>query len=209
VYKRQGKHIYAGDHPSAVPMGKWDSDQPLYCLNTSDHIIPVKGWEFLDYDETADGDEEALAWVEKKVNGTAPDAERKYNDACFAVDETARIRLLSGACVAAKDIKIGDRLSTGCLISGTIQRQVSEVCKVAGTRMTPATLRWTGTEWRRYGMDHAYQKDATEIFVSFVAVPHSQIELEDGTRVRDYMEVCSPDAKDPYTPYLNGQPTMA
>ena len=202
--KHEGKQIYEGEHPAAIPIGPWDSDEPLYCLNTTTHVIPVQGWEFLDYDETAEGDEDALAWVEERVNNqAATKTSRAYADACFAMEETARIRLSTGACVAARDLQIGDRLSTGCLIAGTIRRQVSEICNLNGVRMTPATLYWTGTEWQRLGVDHSYQKDAAEEFVSFIAVPHSQIELEDGTRIRDYMEVCSPDAKDPYTPYLN------
>jgi hypothetical protein len=41
-------------------------------------------------------------------------------------------------------------------------------------------------------------------FVSFVVVPNSQLELEDGTRVRDYMELCSPDAETYYTAHLEG-----
>ena len=203
--KYEGKHIYAGEHPAAIPMGPWNSEEPLFCLNTTSHVIPIGGWEFLDYDETAEGDAEALAWVEKTINNKDIKASQAhvYADACFALEETARIRMASGACVAARDLQIGDRLSTGCLIAGTIRRQVSEICEVGGVRMTPATLHWADTEWRRLGADHPYQHAAEE-FVSFVAVPHSQIELENGMRIRDYMEVCSPDAKDPYTPYLKG-----
>jgi hypothetical protein len=198
--RHMGQFIYAGEHPAAVQLGPWDSEEPLYCLNTTDHTIPLKGWEFLDYDETAAGDEEALAWVERTLND-APSTPKAYADACFAMEDSARVRMASGDLVAAKDVKIGDRLSTGCQVAGIIRRQVVESCRVGGVRVTPATLRWTGEEWKRFGADHAAMEDRDE-FVSFVAVPHSQIELEDGTRVRDYMEVCTPDAKEPYTPYI-------
>ena len=50
----------AGDHPDAIKLGPWTSDEPLYCLNTSDNKIPVYDLIFLDYDETTDGDKDDL-----------------------------------------------------------------------------------------------------------------------------------------------------
>jgi hypothetical protein len=46
-------------------------------------------------------------------------------------------------------------------------------------------------------------------WVSFVVVPHSQIELEDGMIVRDYMELCSPDAEQYYTQRLLSKPSSS
>lgn len=193
--KHDGKWIMAGDHPHAIPYGPWDSDDHLYCLNTTDHTIPIEYLTFMDYDETPEGDEETLKWVEETINAAPSTIDRRsYVDACFAIEETVKIRTSRGV-IAAQDIQIGDRLTTGSEVVGLIRRHVSEVCTLSnGVRMTPATLYWDKTEWKRMGQHLAYRKEACEM-VSFVVVPNSQIELEDGMRVRDYMEVCSPDSE--------------
>ena len=200
--KHNGKLIMAGDHPNAILHGPWDSDEHLYCLNTSDHTIPMDYLTFMDYDETPEGDEATLQWIEEKINAKKSTAtHHSYADACFTIDETARIRTEKGL-IQAKDIKIGDRLTTGSEVVGLIRREVSEVCTLAnGVRMTPATLYWDVNEWKRLGQHHAYQKVNCQM-VSFVVTPNSQIELEDGMRVRDYMEVCSPDSEQYYSALL-------
>lgn len=201
--KHNGKLIMAGDHPNAIPYGPWDSDEHLYCLNTSDHTIPMEYLTFMDYDETPEGDDDTLKWIEEKINAKkVPSSEhRSYADACFAIDDTAKIRTERGL-IAAKDVQIGDRLSTGSEVVGLIRREVSEVCTLEnGVRMTPATLYWDQTEWKRLGQHRAYQKIDCQM-VSFVVTPNSQIELENGMRVRDYMEVCSPDSEQYYSALL-------
>ena len=201
--KHNGKLIMAGDHPNAIPKGPWDSDEPLYCLNTTDHTIPMEYLTFMDYDETPEGDEQTLKWIEEKINAKRVPAteHRMYEDACFAIEENAMIRTEKGL-IAAKDIQIGDRLTTGSEVVGLIRREVSEVCTLAnGVRMTPATLYWDTREWKRLGQHHMYQKMKGQM-VSFVVTPNSQIELEDGMRVRDYMEVCSPDSEQYYSALL-------
>ena len=200
--KHNGKLIMAGDHPNAIPHGPWNSDDHLYCLNTSDHTIPMDYLTFMDYDETPAGDEATLQWIEEKINAKKSNAtHHSYVDACFAIDETANIRTEKGL-IQAKNIKIGDRLTTGSEVVGLIRREVSEVCMLAnGVRMTPATLYWDINEWKRLGQHHDYHKVNCQM-VSFVVTPNSQIELEDGMRVRDYMEVCSPDSEQHYSALL-------
>ena len=43
--------------------------------------------------------------------------------------------------------------------------------------------------------------------VSFIVIPNSQIELEDGLRIRDYMELCSPDSEIHYSKCLESKNT--
>lgn len=205
-----GSYLYAGDHPSAIPLGPWNSDAPLYCLNTSTHTIPIEYLTFLDYDETAEGDADTLQWIEGKINGKESVGKSyPYADACFAMNEEAKIKTQDGV-VAAKDIKIGDKLSTGSEVVGLIRREVSEICTLSnGVQLTPATLYWEKEteQWKRFGEHQAYTTRQTKEMVSFVVVPNSQIELEDGTRIRDYMEVCSPDSKMHYTAIFDSKRT--
>ena len=205
LYK--GKPIMAGDHPRAIRMGPWNSDDLLYCVNTSDHHIPVEYLIFMDYDETSEGDKETLNFIDSRVNGlTKPKwKDYKYEDSCFAIEEHRKIKTTSGL-KQAKDIQVGDKLSTGCEVVGLIRREITESCTLPnGVQVTPATLYWNASQnqWNRCGEDYTWTKTPTKKeWVSFVVVPHSQIELEDGTTVRDYMELCSPDAEQYYTQHL-------
>ena len=206
----KGKPIMAGDHPHAIRMGPWNSDDLLYCVNTSDHHIPVEYLLFMDYDETSEGDKETLNFIDSRVNGFTKPKHKDYNykDSCFAIDEQRIIKTKSGL-KAAKDITVGDKLSTGSEVVGLIRREITEVCTLPnGIEITPATLYWnpTANQWNRCGEDYKWTTIPTKKeWVSFVVVPHSQIELEDGTIVRDYMELCSPDAEQYYSQCLTKQ----
>jgi hypothetical protein len=203
----EGKTIMAGDHPHAIRLGPWDSDDSLYCVNTSNHKIPVSYLTFMDYDETSEGDNDTFHLIDRRINGLTIKKQVKkdytYKDSCFAIEEHAKIKTENGLC-AAKDIKIGMKLSTGSEVVGLIRRQVSESCILPNQiHVTPATLYWNAeaNQWRRCGEDYEFVSKQDE-WISFVVVPNSQIELEDGTRVRDYMELCSPDAEQYYTQIL-------
>lgn len=94
-----------------------------------------------------------------------------------------------------------------------IQKLVTDTVTVNGVEMTPTTLYWAPEEsqWKRTGtvatVGEAETSDTVpKTFLSFVAVPNSQIELENGLRIRDYLEWCSPDAETPYrTAMIGGQ----
>jgi len=203
----EGKPIMAGDHPYAIRLGPWDSDDLLYCVNTSNHKIPVSYLQFMDYDETSEGDNDTFHLIDRRINGVSMKKQVKkdysYKDSCFAIEEHAKIKTENGT-YAAKDITIGMKLSTGSEVVGLIRRQVVESCTLPNqVHVTPATLYWKAEEnqWRRCGEDYEFVEKKDE-WISFVVVPNSQIELEDGTRVRDYMELCSPDAEQYYTQIL-------
>jgi hypothetical protein len=199
-----GKAIKAVDHPHAVSMGPWDSDELLYCLNTDTNRIPVSYLTFLDYDETSEGDQETMKYVEERINASEVQKETyPFKEYGFAISETIGIKTANGI-VAAKDIKMGEKLENGSTIIGVIRRKMNEVCTPFGDPtkiVTPSTLYWDQTKWTRFGETHSFVKKPREL-LSFVAVPSSQIELEDGTIVRDYMELCSPDAEIHYSKHI-------
>jgi hypothetical protein len=233
VYHK-GKRVRADAHPDARPLGPWGTE-PLYCLNTDTHHIPIDGYVFMDYDETAEADEEAMRRVEVRVNGgglyraSCPHTSllqggmRALKDsvgsegsgssvgsAGMALAPSTRIRLATGECKAAAELRRGDRLSTGSTVAGVIQKLVTDTVTVNGVEMTPTTLYWAPevSQWKRTGVVGAAEtsETASKTFLSFVAVPNSQIELESGIRIRDYLEWCSPDAEAPYrTAMIGGQ----
>jgi hypothetical protein len=202
----EGRAIKAGDHPHAIPLGPWTSEKHLYCLNTDDHHIPVSVLTFMDYDETSAADKMTMTWMEQRLNGKGDQVTPRtytFHEYGFAVKDTTRIMTKTGP-QEAKDIRVGDELSTNGTVAGIIRKKVSQRCQTTtGTWITPSTLYWESAEsnWKRMGDRYAVE-DCDEDYVSFVVVPHSQIELEDGTTVRDYMEICSPDSEMYYAKQL-------
>ena len=199
-----GYPIMAEEHPDAISLGPWDSDEPLYCLGTSNNRIPVGKHVFLDYDETSDGDKETMNFIESTINGKELEhIGYKFTEYCPAIGENTKIRTENGV-VLAKDINIGDKLNTGSKVVGLIRRQVSEICTLLdGTIVTPSTLVWDEefNKWNRVGNIIDCKREEAEL-VSFIVVPNSQIELENGIRIRDYMELCSPDSEMYYSKCL-------
>ena len=205
--KLLGHPIKAGEHPDAINMGTWDSDEPLYCLNTHDNMILIDGHEFLDYDETSEGDHATMNYIEGRINAENVNTAYKFHEYCPAIAETVAIKTLRGD-ILAKDIKIGDKLTTGSDVVGLIRRNVNEVCILDDkTQLTSSTLYWDSqcNKWIRIGEKLPIIREDKE-FISFVVAPNSQIELANGLRIRDYMELCSPDSEIHYSRCLETAP---
>jgi len=201
-----GYHIKAIDHPDAIHISNWNSDEPLYCLNTSDNHILIDGINFLDYDETSEGDKDTMNFIENRINSTLVNKEYKFNEYCSAIHEDTVIKTNEGN-KKASDVVIGDKLVTGGEVVGLIRRKVNEICRLSnGVITTPSTLYWNSelNKWERFGQKIEYIKEHTEL-VSFIVIPNSQIELEDGLRIRDYVELCSPDSEIHYSKCLEIQ----
>ena len=198
----QGKPIKAGQHPHAISDGPWNKDDLLYCLNTNTHFIPVSHFTFLDYDETPSGDKDTMNFIENRINSTNNKKDYSFTEYGFGIGEETRIKTLTGL-IQAKDITIGTQLSTGSKIAGIIRKQFKEICNLDdSTSITPSTLYWNTNHWSRIGNTHTFSNEHSSELLSFVVVPNSQIELENGMIVRDYMEICSPDSETYYSSYL-------
>ena len=103
--------------------------------------------------------------------------------------------------VLLRDVRLGDTLSTGATVVGIVHKEVREVCRIGPSRMGSATLVWVPEmqRWIRAGEFSAVQTlDEPTVFIGLIVVSNSQIELADETVVRDYLELCSPDAEEFY-----------
>ena len=209
----------SADHPDAIPLGPY-ARRSLVCLNTDTHTIPIGGFVFRDYDETNTADTETMRFVESRVNGSAAASAAAtaaapkpytFTDSTTAVQRSCRIKLKDGTYKAARNLQLGDELSTGSKIVGILHKQQTEFCCVptaAGKPefVSPATLLWNpaAAKWIRAGELHKpyslkSQPTSPLVFLSFIVTPNSQLELESGLTVRDYMELCSPDAETFYS----------
>ena len=198
-----GKNIKAGEHPNAIQIKDWDSDKPLYCLNTNNNRIPIDDFIFLDYDETPEADKDTMRYIENRINGVSTNPEKyTFTEYSPGIDENTKLRTKSGI-KPAKDIQIGDILTTGGKIIGLIRKEVNEYCIVDGEIITPSTLFWSKihNKWIRIGQIYDTKNETIQL-LSFIVSPNSQLELENGIIIRDYMELCSPDSEIYYTKHL-------
>lgn len=202
--KYNGTWIQAVDHPDAAPCGDWNGGKvrPLVCLDTDTHEIPLGDYIFSDWDETSDSDAATMELAESKVNGAfVPTMERPWLYQP-AYDGTTEILLRGGMTRAAKNIQIGDTLTTGRIVGIGKRHVYSYLDLPTGERITPSTLVWDSGAalWRRAG--HMY-KDAIQIvkepieMITFVIFHTAVLETVHGTVFRDMCEIHSADMEAP------------
>jgi len=208
----QGKWIKAVDHPDAVPTGPYERNS-LLCLNTDTHSIPIGSYVFRDYDEGEEADQETMAFIEERLNGnrsnenseSIQNSQNSENSPIFHPD--TEIVLEDGQILKARDLQIGDRLSTGSRIGGIVHKELREVCSINETTwMGSATLVWNKQtqQWTRAAsIVKPILLPAPVIGIGLIALTNSQIELANGIRTRDYMELCSPDSERFYEKMLS------
>jgi hypothetical protein len=196
--------IHAADHPDAKPLGPYDR-QSLICLDTDDHRIPIGPYTFCDYDETAEADAKTMEFIESRVNGPISSQERRaLMEASPSLHPDTFVKLENGTLLKARELIVGQRLSTGDTITGILHKEVTEVCEIGkGEIVGSATLVWKNGLWKRAGYYAPLLRyKAPVVFIGLVVLTGSQIELASGTRIRDFLELCSPDAEQFYSEAL-------
>ena len=198
-----GSWVMAGEHPDAVSDGIWTggAENPLICLNTSDHKIPIGKYMFSDYDETAEGDKLAAEFVEKSINGSSVAAPNHVFKEYGALMHP--YTFIQGK--QATNIHLGQTLSNRCRVLGIIDKQVSEIMKLAdGTMVTPSALIWNSDKHKyERAIDSKNAKliklKTPHIYKGFIVTPHSYITTDSGQHLRDYIEVLSPFTEESYS----------
>jgi len=192
----EGEWIQSSEHPEAIPIG--GARQSLICLNTANHQIPIRDLIFRDYDETAAAGYKMMQAVDQRVNAIplSPLVNFEYSP---TMNPTMRIRMADGDLKEARHIAMNDRLSTGGRISGILHKEVYEVCRYADGFLGSATLIWDKDRWIRIGTrEPVIRLSDASVYIGFVVLPYSQIELHTGDRIRDYIEIASPDMEEFY-----------
>jgi hypothetical protein len=198
----KNKWIKAVDHPDARPIADWSggSERPLICLNTDTHSFPIGPYVFRDYDETSEGDVEAMAMAMEMLNGSR--AKKTVTSSEMACGRETLIQTRSVP-VQASQITLGTHLTQGEVI-GIIQKECHEVCIHRGERFASGTAIWSDSEhrWMRAG-ELAPVTAKSEILYSFVVSPSACITTVAGTVFRDYVEVHTPELERPYAASLS------
>jgi hypothetical protein len=211
----EGSWIRAENHPLASRVAPWNGgkSRPLICFNTSDNCIPIADYMFRDYDETTEGAEGAIAWSSRSLNAgigacIASRFQDSWKELLPAFSGSARICMRDGTHVAVDDISLGDIIRpTGDKVTGIIELEVTEYIELPDGRFTPGTLIWyepTGT-WQRLGdimPTKVIRTSTPQLLKSLIVLSGSRIEFASGMIIRDYMEVASPWAEDPYSSAL-------
>jgi hypothetical protein len=199
----ENSFIRADQHPDAKPIMPWlgGKERPLICLNTSDHRIPIGGYSFLDYDETEAAEKETMQMVDSQVNiGSAPslDAYDFSYDTVFG--EEVEIRMKDGSLKQSGELKLDDMLSLGKVIA-VIQKKVTSYCLTkTNERVTPGTLIWSEDDekWIRAGQLYEIIECVPTIFYGAIVTPSAIIQTCKGLKMRDYLEIHSPDTERHY-----------
>lgn len=215
----QGKHIRAENHPDAIPTIPWNggTQRPLICFNTDKHTITFGGYTFMDYDETSLADEETMINIQEKLNsekklGTTPSQSRSRSplpgEYSPSLDPEIRVILNDNRRFPASNLMLGDKLSTNSEIVGIISKEVQEITRTpSGKEIGAATLIWDvhTNSWKRAKeLWGSVKITVPKIFKSFICTPNSQLEIatEPVLRIRDYLEICSPDSEEAYSKAL-------
>ena len=208
----QGTWIKAGEHPDAIPIGPY-SRNSLICLNTDTHRIPIGSYTFRDYDEGEEADEETMAFIEERLNSVPSLNKPSSNENNPVFHPDTEITLEDGTVLKARDLQIGDRLSTGSYIGGIVHKELRDVCWINKTTwMGSATLVWnkqTNRWTRAASIVKPSLLPAPVVGIGLIALTNSQIELANGIRTRDYMELCSPDSEHFYEQMLSLGPVKS
>jgi len=197
-----GEWIQAAAHPKAIPIG--GAQHSLICLNTADHQIPLRGLVFRDYDEGTEAGYAMMQAVEGQINGL-PASPLLHCEYSPTMDPSMQIRMADGSLSEARCIAMNDRLMGGGQVIGILHKEVYEVCAVAEGYVGSATLVWRKDRWIRIGTVQPILRSTTpRIYIGFVVLPHSQIELHTGDHIRDYVEIASPDIEEFYQEEIRG-----
>lgn len=194
--------IPAYRHPDANPYDLWcgGTSEPLICLNTSTHTFPIGDYMYRDYDESEEGDIPCMSWVEKKVNGSSSAATAYQGSFEGSLHPETKIRMADGSVLPIKAIQLGQRLANHGNVIGKVERIITKKVSIGDAQMAASTLVWSAKQQRWVRAAFLIEEQPTEvkeIFISLI-VSNSVIELENGTVIRDYLEVMSKDTKAMY-----------
>ncbi len=193
----EGKKIRADEHPEALVALPWSGgkENPLICLNTDTHIIPIGDYLFMDYDESDEADDVSMKMIREIVNGQGKEAKTQVLSYSNVVDPRTSLLTKDGA-KPVSNIQPGDTLSTGTVL-GVVQKEVQEVCELPdGTRVGAGLLVWNKSSWSRAGDIYPIHRcEPPEIFSNVVLTPSAVVETSGSLCFRDYVELHSHDAE--------------
>jgi len=200
--------LQAKYHPTATAAENWSGGlkRPLICLNTDTHSFTIGDYTFKDYDETSEGDKEAMEQVMKMLNGSSIGL-CTTNDSTMACEPNTLLKMCPafGSHKKAKDIILGDELSHGRVV-GLVQKLTYDVCEYKGEVFAPGTSIWCEEKqaWARASdLSTPTALITPQAFISFVVTPSASVETATGLMFRDYVEIHSPDLEASYTNALH------
>lgn len=205
--QHNGKWIQSIQHPDAIPSLPWSggSSRPLICLDTETHQIPLGGYIFSDWDETDESDIPTMRNAEIALNRQPTADSIHYRWPLQpAIGLDTKIRMADDTFKCAALLQVGDRVSTGEVI-GVGFRHVKQVSVTDnGTYVTPSTLVWSGSSWKRAGFSYEPMDIYSKVYCmrTFIVKGENALETVSGEHIRDMMEVWSPDMELPTTEAL-------
>ena len=208
--KHNDKWIKASSHPDAQPAADWSggAERPLICLNTDKHSFPIGPYIFSDYDETSEGDSEAMNMATDMLNGTSKNLCQTNSEMACGKETLIQVKSSENTelvPVPASQITLGTHLAQGEVI-GLVKKECHELSIYKREKFAAGTALWSDSHncWMRVGnLATPVRLEQPEILYSFVVSPSACIITAEGTVFRDYVEVHTPDLELPYAASLN------
>jgi len=194
--------IKASEHPEAVAA---ESIPELVCLNTDTHVMNLCGIVFADYDESSDPRviETTQALAEMQLNsGSFDKMNEKTSDYALGIEESMPVVYKNGETRLIKNVRIGDELMGGGIVTGLIKEQCSWITTLPNGRyVSSSQLIWDKdfSLWRRAAFVYPEKSGMMSVPLTLyqLSVTNNTIESVD-YMFRDYREVNDPDMEKPY-----------
>lgn len=193
--------VMAKDHPDANPANDWSGGftRPLICFNTDKHTFTIGSYIFRDYDETEEGDKETMKNVLESLNNSKEESvPHTYNT---VIAPKTKIKTQTGL-IPADQISLGTPLKNGTVV-GVIRKTCNTFVNYKGETFGEGTCIWSEEEKKWIRPPTTSICALPRIFYSFVVSPSACIETEEGTVLRDYVEIHSPETEKAYTKALH------
>jgi hypothetical protein len=206
-----GGWIEAGKHPEAQFHPDWagGAERPLICLNIENHQFQIGPYTFCDYDEIEEGDQEAMRLAESIINGAHSNSNKEVEikDYSPGFSQNTLIKMMDGTSKEIKEIQLGEQIANSGKVVGIVKKEINEYCIYKEDIVTPSTLVWLNNKWERMGsIVNTINASQPKLFYNLFITPHSSIETVSGNMYRDYIEVMSPNMREPYSQLLEGVP---
>ena len=205
-----GNMVQAGNHPCAV---RAERIGKIWCLGTTNNTIPIVTDAgdaiYTDYEESSDPVviAEAQRIAEDHLNAGAHG--EPVHDYSLGLDPTLQVLMKNGSWKCLHRVTIGDELSGGGHVTGTIREVCKEQVRTPGGHyISAAQLVFYGGRWVRatYVWPPAGPCYTGVLYHLMVAGDAPITVGGDGETlvIRDYAEIASEDIQEPYTQKLRG-----
>jgi hypothetical protein len=128
----QNTWIRVGNHPHATRLSSYDKPF-LYCLNTSDKVIPMGSYLFSDWDENVVAKENMGQWIHEYVHEGFEESECVGTLGTLGTHHEPKIKKIV-------EVQIGDMVGPNSMVYGLVEIETTNKFRKYGNTLSPPKL---------------------------------------------------------------------